>query len=122
MAYAKSMTVEPIGRLITSPFGVKTNTSSGARSVLMERTRSVISSLSDWLSSMLRIHCKRPSSESGFSLPLVMPSLYFQCAAMPYSAVWCISHVRICTSNGMPSLLMTVVCKDWYMFCFGVEM
>ena len=25
------------------------------------------------------------------------------------SAVWCISHVRICTSNATPSLLSTVV-------------
>ena len=37
---------------------------------------------------------------------------YFQCAATPYSAVWCISHVRICTSNGMPCEPMTVVCRD----------
>ena len=28
------------------------------------------------------------------------PSLYFQCAAMPYSATWCIRSERICTSNG----------------------
>jgi len=32
--------------------------------------------------------------------------------AMPYSAVRCISFVRICTSKGIPSLLMTVVCSD----------
>ena len=24
-------------------------------------------------------------------------------------------------SKGMPSLSNTVVCSDWYMFCFGVE-
>ena len=40
---------------------------------------------------------------------------------MPYSAVWCISQVRICTSNGMPSVLSTVVWRDWYIFGFGVE-
>jgi len=40
-------------------------------------------------------------------------SLYFQCAAMPYSAVLCISWVRICTSNACPKGLMTVVCSDW---------
>ena len=32
------------------------------------------------------------------------PSLYFQCAAMPSSAIRCISSVRICTSNGMPAV------------------
>ena len=47
--------------------------------------------------------------------------LYFQCAATPYSAVWCISQVRICTSKGMPCEPMTVVCSDWYMLGFGVE-
>ena len=39
----------------------------------------------------------------------VIPSLYFQCAAIPNSAVWCISKVRICISNGTPSRLITVV-------------
>ena len=34
----------------------------------------------------------------------------------------CISHVRICTSNGMPSEPMTVVCTLWYIFGFGVLM
>ncbi len=83
------------------------------------RTRSVASPLSRSLSSIWRIQARRFSNES--SLFDVMPSLYFQCAAMPYSAVWCISHVRICTSNGMPSLPMTVVCRDWYMLGLGVE-
>ena len=34
---------------------------------------------------------------------------------------WSISQVRICTSKGMPSCPMTVVCSDWYMFGLGVE-
>ena len=51
-----------------------------------------------------------------------MPSLYFQWAAMPYSAVWCISQVRICTSKGTPALVITVVCRDWYMLGLGMEM
>ena len=49
-----------------------------------------------------------------------MPCLYFQWAATPYSAMWCISQVRICTSKGMPSLPMTVVWRDWYMLGLGV--
>ncbi|SHS83435.1 Uncharacterised protein [Mycobacteroides abscessus subsp. abscessus] len=42
-----------------------------------------------------------------------LASLYRQCAAMPYSAVRCMSRVRICTSSGLPSGPTTVVCKDW---------
>jgi hypothetical protein len=38
---------------------------------------------------------------------------YSPCSAYP--------NVRICVSNGMPSLSKTVECSDWYMFCLGVE-
>ena len=51
-----------------------------------------------------------------------MPSLYFQWAATPYSAVSCISLVRICTSKGTPSSPMTVVWRLWYILGLGVEM
>ena len=107
------MTVEPSGKLMTSPLGVNTNTSSGMRSLLMECTKSVTSSLSAWFSSIWRIQARR-SSRAALSESLAdMPSLYFQWAAMPYSAVWCISQVRICTSKGMPSRPITVVWRDW---------
>ena len=109
------MGVEPWGREMTLPLGVNTKTSSSNMSTFREWTYSS-ASVSCWLSSRRRIHSK------SFSSPVVwMPCLYFQWAAMPYSAVWCISHVRICTSKGMPSVPMTVVCRDWYMFGFGVE-
>jgi hypothetical protein len=49
-------------------------------------------------------------------------SLYFQCAAMPYSARLCIARVRICSSTGLPSGPITVVCSDWYMLNFGIAM
>jgi hypothetical protein len=39
--------------------------------------------------------------------------MYFQCAAMPYSAVRCMAAVRICTSSVLPSGPTTVVCKLW---------
>ena len=52
----------------------------------------------------------------------VRPSLYFQWAAMPSSAMLCISRVRICTSNGMPTSLTTEVCSDWYPFGRGIAM
>ena len=50
------------------------------------------------------------------------PSLYFQCAAMPSSAIRCISSVRICTSNGRPRSPTTDVCSDWYPFGRGIAM
>ena len=34
-----------------------------------------------------------------FSFLLPTPALYFQWAAIPYSAIWCISQVRICVSR-----------------------
>ena len=40
-------------------------------------------------------------------------SLYPQWAAIPYSARRCISWVRTCTSMGLPSRPITVVCSDW---------
>ena len=49
-------------------------------------------------------------------------SLYFQCAAMPYSAVRCMAWVRICSSTGLPPGPMTVVCSDWYMLNLGIAM
>ena len=49
-------------------------------------------------------------------------SLYFQCAAMPNSAVRCIANVRICISTGLPVGPITVVCNDWYMLNFGIAM
>ena len=104
------MAVAPAGRLMTSPRGVKANTSSGSRSLLMSLSKSVASALERWLSSSWRTQARRSSS---LSLPPVMPALYFQCAAMPYSAMRSMSQVRICTSNGMASRPMTVVCKDW---------
>lgn len=49
-------------------------------------------------------------------------SLYFQCAATPYSARRCIWWVRIWISTGLPSGPITVVCSDWYMLNLGIAM
>jgi len=49
-------------------------------------------------------------------------SLYFQCAAIPYSARRCIEKDRICSSTGLPCGPITVVCNDWYMLNFGIAM
>src|SRR5690606_13104798 len=59
------------------------------------------------------IHWSRPLSEED--------SLYFQCAAKPFSAISFIRLVRICTSTHWPRGPITVVCKDSYPLPFGVE-
>ena len=115
--YAKSMGVAPAGRFMTSPLGENTNTSSANMSILRLWKKSVASD-SCWLSNSLRTQAN--FSSSPVFTPL-SPILYFQCAAMPYSAVRCISQVLICTSNGIPCEPMTVVCTLWYIFGFGVE-
>ncbi len=59
------------------------------------------------------------------ALPVPTPfdsSLYFQCAATPYSARRCMPWVRIWISTGLPSGPITVVCSDWYMLNLGIAM
>ena len=41
----------------------------------------------------------------------LLPSLYFQCAANPFSAISFIRLVRICTSTHLPCGPITVVCN-----------
>ena len=55
-------------------------------------------------------------------MPSTVSSLYFQCAATPYSARRCMPQVLICSSTGLPSGPITVVCSDWYMLNFGIAM
>ncbi len=50
------------------------------------------------------------------------PSLYFQCAAIPYSAVRCISRVRIWISYSRPPGPKMVVWRERYMLDLGVAM
>ena len=61
-------------------------------------------------------------SAASFAFLPSRPSLYRQWAAMPYSAVRCISWVRICTSIARPCGPTTVVCSDWYRFNLGIAM
>ena len=63
-----------------------------------------------------------PADLSSTLPPLFIRSLYFQCAATPNSARWCISCVRIWISIGRPCGPITVVCSDWYRLNFGVAM
>ncbi|SLH41664.1 Uncharacterised protein [Mycobacteroides abscessus subsp. abscessus] len=97
---------------MTSPLGVKTKISGDFRSKRSDSRNSAGSAASRCQSSSWRIHAmSSTSARSPECLPLV--SLYRQCAAMPNSAVRCMSWVRICTSSGLPSGPTTVVCSDW---------
>ena len=62
------------------------------------------------------------SSSLALTARAVLPSLYAQCAAMPSSAILCISSVRIWISMRSPSGPMTVVWSDWYMLGLGMAM
>jgi len=48
--------------------------------------------------------------------------LYSQWAAIPSSAMRCISRVRIWISTGSPLGPITVVWSDWYMLTLGIAM
>ena len=48
--------------------------------------------------------------------------LYSQWAAMPFSAVSCISPLRIWISMVAPPGPITVVCRLWYRFDLGMAM
>src|ERR1035437_5733542 len=50
----------------------------------------------------------------------LVPSLYFQCAANPFSAISFIRLVRICTSTHLPLEPITVVCKSSYPLLLGL--
>ena len=122
MVYAKSMVQDPAGRVFTSPAGEKQYTLSVNRSRSLLR-RLINSRLSDISCCHSRICRSQFSFSSSCSGPDFLPSdasLYFQWAAMPYSAVRCISKVRIWISKGWPLGPISVVCSDWYIFCFGM--
>ena len=106
--YAKSTGVEPPGRAITLPFGVKTKTSGLPKSKRSASRNSEGSSVSfchscNW----------RSQSISGEEFFDSLPCLYFQCAAIPNSARECISKVLIWISIALPFGPITVVCSDW---------
>ena len=77
------------------------------------RTSCTNSLVSSTLSSQSRMICSHGSEAE--------LSLYAQCAAAPYSAMWCIACVRIWISSGcVPT--STVVCSERYPLGFGLEM
>jgi len=106
---------------MTSPFGVKTYTSSADRSNRSASRNSAGSAASRCQSSSCRSQVISSICVGGPTTAFLF-SLYRQCAAMPYSAVRCIAWVRICISTGLPVGPMTVVCSDWYMLNFGIAM
>lgn len=93
---------------MTSPLGVKTKTSLRDRSKRRDSRNSLGSSVSFCQSSNWRSHAMSltvscpalPLAARGTSVrileePATVSCLYFQCAAMPYSARRCMSNVRI---------------------------
>ena len=117
------MGVEPLGRFFTSPVGVKQYTLSAnrSRSLFNRLKNSLLSDMSFCHSRIWRSQLNFFSSSPAATVPLPL-SLYFQWAAIPNSAVRCISKVRIWISKGWPLVPMSVVCKDWYIFGFGMAM
>ena len=91
IAKAKSIAVEPFGRGITLPCGVNAKTWSENMSIFRLFINWSASMMFSWVSISLRTHSSSLSMESTPDLP----SLYFQCAAIPSCATRCISHVRI---------------------------
>src|SRR5690606_20536220 len=94
----------PCGSAITSPFRVNTNTSETDRSNRSDSRNSAGSAVSFCQSRSWRSHCMSPALR-----PPTVSSLYFQCAATPYSARRCMPQVRICSSTGLPPGPITVV-------------
>ncbi len=73
-AYAKSIGVAPAGSVFTSPFGVKTNTSSSKRSVRKLFTNSRASASSAWMSISCLTQATHSSSAAfEAAVPLVRP-------------------------------------------------
>ncbi len=90
-AYAKSTGVDPVGNGITSPFGVKTYTSWLDRSNRNASRNSLGSAASRCQSSNCRSQVISSMCAGGPTIWVPLCSLYFQCAAMPNSAVRCIA-------------------------------
>ena len=103
---------------MTSPRGVNTYTSAVPRSNRSDSRNSAGSAVSRCQSTSWRSQAMSESPPP----PSTVSSLYFQCAATPYSARRCMPQVRICSSTGLPSGPITVVCSDWYMLNFGIAM
>ena len=122
--YAKSIGVAPFGSTFIAPFGVNTYTSSSNNSFFNVCINSSGSCISLCHSKVSLTQASLSSSTFTLAFfPLKkLDSLYAQCAAIPYSAILCISQVRICTSKGVPFGPIKVVCNDWYIFGFGTAM
>ena len=119
IVYAKSIGVASLGNVFISPFGVNTYTSSSNSSVFSVFKNSSGSCISFCHSSVSLSHASLSSVTTTLDFLNLFASLYAQCAAIPYSATLCMSHVRTCTSNGVPFGPISVLCIDWYIFGFG---
>ena len=115
MEKAKSSAVLFCGMVLISPLGVKTNISEAKRFNLMVSRKSMASG---WGSSNISLMVRSHFSNSPSSSP-PPPSLYFQWAAKPCSAMSFIRSLRICTSIHCPLLLIKVTWSAWYPLDLG---
>ena len=118
MLNAKSSAVHPAGIVLISPFGVNTKISDAKRLSLIASRKSMASGCgSSRISLMVRNHSLSSLSSSEYSFS--SPSLYFQCAANPCSAISSIRSERICTSIHRPCFDIRVTWSAWYPLAFG---
>ena len=113
---AKSRAVHPAGIVLISPFGVKTNISEANRFSLIASRKSIASGCG---SSSISLMVRSQSFSSPSSSIISAPSLYFQWAANPCSAISSILLDRICTSIHCPCFDISVTCSAWYPLAFG---
>ena len=107
---AKSSAVHPAGIIFISPFGVNTNISEANRFSFMASRKSIASGCGS--SSISFMVCSQSFSSPSSSV-ISVPSLYFQWAANPCSAISSIRSERIWTSIHWPCFDISVTCKAW---------
>ena len=118
MEKAKSSAVHPAGMVFISPLGVNTKISDAKRLSFMASRKSMASGCGS--SSISLMVCSHSLSSPSSSVNSISPpSLYFQCAANPCSAISSILSERICTSIHRPCFDISVTCSAWYPFAFG---
>ena len=100
---ARSSAVASVGSVIRSPLGVKTKISVLNKfSLIVSRKSIAFGSGCSSISLIVFNHTSNSDSSSE------SPTLYFQCAAKPRSAISSIFSLRICTSIQFPSGPITV--------------
>ncbi len=107
---AKSRAVHPAGMVFISPFGVNTNISEAKRLSFIASRKSMASGCGS--SSISLMVCSHSLSSPSSSVNSISPpSLYFQWAANPCSAISSIRSDLICTSIHRPCFDISATCR-----------